>query len=347
MSKVGEVLKFRDAGLSVEDARKAMFAAGEAPKGLNPLNIPAASVVPVVPEVVPVAAVDALEPELEEEEVIPTPTKPVPVAVAPVSTPVVPRVERIETSQFVGEIKQEGGKWVAELRYKTGGGTERFVKNTKNDLMLALLEGKGHATLRVHKAVRREKLGWSELDRQYPLPEWCTTKDFEEMSDKQQNALLYTIASEQIVMFNDAHPEFYKTPKNAQALNDFLTEHKLPITLRNLEYAFEDLQETDQENDKKFLDYRPVVEPAREVPPSSALVPAPVQTDSAPATAAPAVAPATVSVAAVPAVTVRKRGTTGLQPGQSSSASELGGLEDGGTPREPSEAELRRSEEHT
>jgi hypothetical protein len=333
MSNVRDVLKFKDGGLSVEEARRKMLEAGEAPRGLNPTGIPALVKEEVAPVVVPTAVADAIEPEFEEEvPVVPV----VPVAVAPTPVPIPPKVERVETDQFVGEIKQEGGKWVAELRYKTGGGTERFIKSTKNELMLALLEGKGHATMRVHKAVRREKLGWSELDRQYALPAGVTAEDFEKMPDKQQDAMLWTIASQQTLLFNEAHPEFYKTPNNAKAIDNFLTEHKLPITLRNLEYAFEDLTESE------LLEVRPT-EPAREAPiTSSAPAAAPVPTDSAPASATPPAAPAAALGVVAPAVTVRKRGTTGLQPGQSSSPTELGGPEDGGKPRELSEAELRK-----
>ena len=337
MPKVSEVLKFKDGGPSVEEARKAMFAAGENPKGESQAGAPPVVVAP--PAVVPPVAAEVLEPEFEEEiPAVPPAAVPVPATVVPTPVTVTPpKVERIETAQFVGEIKQEGGKWVAEIRYKTGAGTERFIENSRNELMLALLAGKGHATLRVNKAVRREKLGWSELDHQYPLPENTTVEKFEKLPDEQQDAMIWTIASQQIILFHDKHPEFYKTPDNAKAVNDFLVEHKLPITLRNLEYAFEDLTESD------LLDKRPEVAPAREIPtPSLAPEPAPARTDSAPTPATPAPAPAAAPAAAAPAVVVRKRGTTGLQPGQSSSPTEPGSQEDGGNSREPSEAELRK-----
>ena len=336
MTKVNEVLKFKDGGPSVEEARKAMFAAGENPKGESQASAPPVVVAPPV-AVIPPAVAEVLEPEFEEEIPAVPPAVATPPVVVPPAVVAPPKVERIETAQFVGEIKQEGGKWVAEIRYKTGAGTERFIENSRNELMLALLAGKGHATLRVNKAVRREKLGWSELDHQYPLPENTTVEKFEKLPDEQQDAMIWTIASQQIILFHDKHPEFYKTPNNAKAVNDFLVEHKLPITLRNLEYAFEDLTESD------LLDKRPEVAPAREIPtPSLALETAPVRVDSAPAPAAPAPAPAAVPAAAVPAVIVRKRGTTGLQPGQSSSPTEPGSQEDGGNSREPSEAELRK-----
>lgn len=342
MTKVGQVLKFQPGGLSVEEARKAMFAAKEAPSGLSA----AKSVV--------AAAAPAALPVVAEEFEIETPpaaaaavSAVVPAVVTPpAATPVVPpKIERVETSNFVGEIKQENGKWVAEIRYKTGAGTEKFTADTKNGLLLKLLEGKGHATLRVNKAVRREKLGWAELDRQYPLPEGITAKDFEEMPDKAQDALLWSIATQQIVQFNEAHPEFYKDPdgKNAKKINDFLTHNNLPITLRNLQYAYDELTDSNLPANVR-IEEKPGSERTEEsdaslVLPASPTVPA--RTDSVPAAEPPAAVP-TAPVVAAPAVVVRKRGTTGLQPGQSSTPTELERPGDGGEPRELSEAELRK-----
>jgi hypothetical protein len=350
--KVGEVLKFKDSGPSVEEARRAMFAAKEAPSGLSaknavappapaPVQVPG-PVVPSAPPITPVvtAVANELEPEFEEEIAPATPVVPA----APVVT-TVPKVERVETPQFVGEIKQENGKWVAEIRYKTGAGTERFQASTKNELMLQLLAGKGHATMRVNKAVRREKLGWSELDRQYPLPEGITTEDFEKMSDKQQDHLLLTVATQQTLLFREAHPDFYRDPKNANAqkLSDFLGKERLPITLRNLEYAFDELTDSNLPAEVR-LEERPtaLVVEAPVTPSLSAPVAAPASVDSAPTLPTPAVAPATPIVPAAPAVTVRKRGTTGLRPGDSSSPTEPGPSEGGGEPRQLSEAELRK-----
>jgi hypothetical protein len=342
-TKVAEVLKFRDGGLTVEEARRKMIEAKEAPSGMASARNGAVAEPPVVPVVVPVVATpvvtNVLDPEFEEEITdTPTPT-PVPV-VAPV---IVPKAERVESPQFVGEIKQEGGRWVAELRYKNGGGTERFIDNTKNGLMLKLLEGKGHATLRVNKAVRREKLGWSELDKQYPLPDGIAAKDFEEMGDKQQDHLLRTIANEQILIFREAHPEFYKTEANANKLLDFIAKERLPVTFRNLEYAFDELTDSNLPPDVRLEERALVVEtPAAPILTQPAPTPVLVQKDSAPAPTVVAPVSTEAPTPMAPAVVVRKRGTTGLQPGQSSSPTEPTRLEDGGTPRQLSEAELRK-----
>jgi len=346
MAKVGETWLKRP-GQTVAEAKQAMISAGEAPAGLAGGNTPVSRAATAVLEPpVPALVVPPVVTEEFEEEIEATPATPVaqpapaPAPPAPVVAP--PKVERVETSQFVGELKKENDKWVAELVYKNGAGTERFEARSKNELMLKLLEGKGHATLRVNKAVRREKLGWSELDRQYPLPDGITAKDFEEMNDKSQDALLRSIAVEQIVMFNEAHPEYYKDPegKNAKKINDFLTEQHLPITLRNLEYALDELTDSNLPADVRLVE-RPVAV-ARVTPTISAPEPAPTRMDSVPAPAAPAPVP-TAAAPTAPAVTVRKRGTTGLQPGDSSSPIEPGTTpEDGNRPRELSEAELRK-----
>jgi hypothetical protein len=352
-TKVGEVLKFRDGGLSVEDARKAMLAAGQAPSGMVARSPQVeATVVPepivpavVLPAVIPPVVADVIETDFEDDVEVPKPPVAlvIPAAQAVPSTP--QKIERVENAQFLAEIKQENGKWVAEIRYKNGSGTERFVADTKNQLMVKLLEGKGHATLRVNKAVRREKLGWAELDRQYPLPEGISTEDFDKMGDKQQDHLLLTVATQQTIMFREAHPEFYRDPenKNAKKLSDFLGEHKLPITLRNLEYAFDELTDIHlpaevRLEEKPGVQLAPVITGLEQPAPATA----PARMDSAPI---PAVAPPAVPTPGVPvgaAVTVRKRGTTGLQPGNSSSEPEPVKPEGGSGPRQLSEAEARK-----
>ncbi|MHB8501502.1 MAG: hypothetical protein ACYDHE_11230 [Candidatus Acidiferrales bacterium] len=349
--KVGEVLKFRDSGPSVEEARKAMLAAGQAPSGMvarPPAAVPVAAepvaAAPIVPAVIPHEVADVIESDFEEEIEPPKPVVAVPAPAAPAPL-VTPRVERVENSQFVGEIKQDNGKWVAEIRYKNGAGTERFSADSRGQLMMKLLEGKGNATLRVNKAVRREKLGWSELDRQYPLPDGISTEDFDKMTDKAQDALLLSIAREQVFIFREAHPDFYRTDGNAQKLNSFLNKEKLPITARNLEYALDELSDENLPPEVR-LEKKPEPGYAPVTPSLEQLAPviAPARTDSAPVVVAATAPVSTAAVAvAAPAVKVRPRGTTGLRPGDSSSETELGRPPEGGSgPRQLSEEEARK-----
>jgi|SRR5579859_399850 len=345
MTKVNEVLKFKDKGLSVEDARKAMIAAGEAPPGVPTRRD---SVVAGAPDIEPEfvdngEVVDAANPnaaaqaeELARQAVVVPPKPPIPANAAPV-TPVTPaeKPERIETVQFVAEIRQESGGLVAEIKYKNGSGTEKFSANSKSELMLKLLEGKGHATLRVKEAVRREKLGGQKLDRAYSLPNNITAEQFAQMPDWQQNNLIETIATQQAILFREECPEYYKTDANGKALDDYLRKNDLPYTVRNLHYAFEDMVENDLFPDKRLEATSILTQPT----------PAAVVEDSAPVVpVAPAPANQPVPVApAAPAETVRKRGFTSLPSGSSSAPSGAGAVpEDEANKKDLSEAELRK-----
>ncbi len=355
--KVQDVmLKFKPAG-SVEDAKKAMIAAGQQPGGPNSrmravdnlgkveadeVTVP---IVPVAPAVV-ASAGEEFEDEIEVPAAI-APAKPAVAAapaVQPATAPVQPqKIERVENAHFTAEIKQEGGKWIGEIKYKNGAGTERFTAETKNQLMVKLLEGKGHATLRVNKAVRREKLGFSELDKQYPLPHGITTEDFDKMSDAQQDHLLLTVATEQGYLFKEQHPEYYATDDNRKKLLALLAKEKLPITARNLAYAFDELSDPNLPVDVR-LEERPAAVTAPPLTPSlEQPVPptTPARTDSAPAPAAP-VPVLTAAAPAAPVVRVRTRGTTGLRPGDSSVETAPSLPEDGQQPRQLSEAELHK-----
>lgn len=348
MSKVGEVLKFGDRGISVEAARKAMLEAGEAPQGIAgelKKNEKAGFVPP------PVAAAVVELPDLEEmlppdgEEAAVTETKHVVVPPPAPKKDVVsdqeettrqPKVERFENDKFVCEIRQEGGKWTAEINYKNGAGAEKWVRGTKSELMNALLEGKANATLKIREQKRRENLG-VELDKAYPLPSYVTAEKFAKMDEEQQRDLIETIAAQQSILFKEEHPEYVKSERNGNNINAFMKKHNLPFTAKNLKYAFNRLLEDDE------LD---VKQQARTEAPVQTSLATPVATqvteDSVPA---PKVIPPT-SVEEIPegtVVQVRKRGSSGMQPGHSSLPSgEQGRPEDGGRGKDLSEAELRK-----
>lgn len=328
--RVSDVIK-KDVGISVEEARKRMLEAGQAPSGIAGEFRKNAAVGAVIPAAVPVVTVPEPAPVLVPEPVVPTVAAVEIAPAVPVPVPA-PQAERIETSQFVAEIRQEDGQWVAEIIYKTGGGTEKFEALTRKALDLKLLEGKANGTLRVRKAVRREKYG-ADLDKSYTLPEGVTNETFAAMPEAARAAVIDSLAMQDALSFRELHPEFYGTEENSDKLQKFLFKQNYPITTRNLEYAFEELMESDE------LEIRPT--PKVVVAPSVPS-PAPRVEDSAPAAVSVApVAPATPTPPA-PAVLVRKRGTTGLQPGYSSAAdAELDAPEEGSKPRELSEAELR------
>lgn len=345
MTKVGEVLKFSDRGVSVDEARKAMLAAGEAPSGIareKAKNVSAGFVaeeeLPAPPvAVAPAAAVPDLAEMLPLDDELPAPApKPADnTAPAPVIDTPKPKIERVENESFFAELRQENGKWVAEIEYKNGAGTEKWTRSTKNELMLALLEGKGNATLRVRAAKRRETLG-VELDKSLSLPEDITAEEFNAMPEKLQNQTLKNITTQNILNFAQEHPEYLRTERNTNNMTAYMTKHGLPYTVKNLNHAYEMLLEDNE------LD---VQKPARReapVQPSLATPPAPRATEDSVPVPAPAPAPA-VAPATEPGVVVRKRGSSGLQPGQSSVPSgDSVRPEDGSRGKDLSEAELRR-----
>jgi nitrogen fixation protein FixH len=241
-------------------------------------------------------------------------------------------VEVTENAKFRLEIKQTDGKWIAEIAYKTGGGVERFEATSRKALNMKLLEGKAHATLRVREAIRREKYG-VQLDEFYTLPDYMTQEAFDSLPQPAQQGIVDAVAMNEALTLHKIHPEFYITEENSEKMQRFLNNKKLPYTVTNLVYAYEELAEAEE------LETRPVPTPAPSV--SRAQTPA---GDSAAAGRVPTVVPATSDLP-VPVSAVRKRVSTGLQPGQSSTVStELESVptEEAAKPSsEPTEAELR------
>jgi hypothetical protein len=284
-----------------------------------------------------------IEPVTEEVPVSAPASAPVE-AVEPARVPVDPtdgQRRTIENKKFTGQIYREGKEWIAEIVYKNGAGTERFAANSKDELMLKLVEGKGNGTLRVREAVRREKLGsdhdtWDFFYDQMKESHGLTVEQYNALPVESRNAIQDVIQAAQIQEFVANTPEYYGTTHNFQEIVKFLNKQKpnpWPMTVHNLQLAFEDLLEAE------LLDTKPAVQVAAPAPVAVAPVLAPTVTpdaeDSAPiATPAPAVV--------VPVTPVRKRGTTGIMPGSSSATPSLGTTEDGTRPRELSVAELKK-----
>jgi len=369
--KVEKVLKFgqNKQQLTVEQARAAMLAAGQAPgseviKAANQArrdafrNAQLAGLSVADQKALAQQASDAILNTNGQAPVIPTPQVAAPVPAtrtAPVQTqqptvtrtaqeqrqaPVAPppqstnrneRGERIETKNFVGEISQKNGEWVAEITYKVGAGTERFVASTKNGLMVKLLEGKGNATMKVRDTVRQQKLG-DQYEHTYQVP--VSQEVYDKMPVEAKKELVNAIAAQASVSFKEDYPEFYPTAENSQKILDLLNEKKAVITYKNLVRAYEELVASEE------LDARPgfevevptVIVDSLEDEDSS-----PVPTPAAAVSTAPAAAPA-------PEPQLRKRGSTGLVPGFSTSggSTELELTEEGNISSEPSVAELKK-----
>jgi|SRR5579859_1099736 len=304
----------------------------------------------------PAPAVDVaslIEPEtpsVETPAVVPArvPVAPPPQAVQAVSerVPTEPADGRktIETKHFTGYIYRDGKEWVAEIIYKNGSGTERFTAESKDALMLKVLEGKGHGTVKVRDTVRRMKLGdkpdtWDFFFKQVEESHGLTVEQYNALPEASRALVQDTIQAQQILAFTEVHPEYYATAHNFKFVADWLNKREIPLTLHNLELALEDLTESE------LLETRPVAAapvtptPAAKVP---ATVVATVTEDSVPVVAAPASAVPTAPAPATPAAPARKRGSTSLIPGSSSAAPSETRPEEGNQSQEPSVSELKR-----
>lgn len=367
MAKVQDIMKFGQKSgqqLTVEQAKAAMIAAGEAPgsvriKEANDARRAAfqqaqAAGLPLA-EARRAAAAAAEAASATGSVPPPPPTAPNPgqtliVRTAadqragvtePVVTPtavsrtqpvsaVVEKAERIETKKFVGVIKQENGLWVAEITYKNGAGTERFTATTKNQLMLKLLEGKANGTLKVRDVTRAAKLGEPEFDHAYKF-EGVTQAQYDAMPDVVKDELIDAAAAKATIQFKEDYPEFLPTALNSQKVLDFLDARKAVITYGNLVKAFDALSATEQ-LETRTEEESPVLEGSIAVGDSTSV-----------AASAPAVSTAAPVSASEPQV--RKRGTTGIMPGFSSGSGntdELDTPEEGTKQREPSRAELMK-----
>lgn len=265
----------------------------------------------------------------------------VPPAVVDPATVVIEEEQRdlIETRDFTGEIYRDGADWVAEITYKNGAGDERFTAPSIRELNKKLLEGKGHATIKVRAEVRRRKLG-NQLDtfESAVVPvinkvHNLTTEQFFALPASVQDSIVASIQIPEVTAFMQEYPEFYNVESNWDAINQWLQKTNSPATRRNVALAFQDLTEDG------LLTARPVVKAVPQViaPVVTTQAPAVATTveDSAVVTAAPAAAPATA---------VRKRGSSGLVPGQSSAAPATVSAttsEEGTTPQELSREQLK------
>ena len=231
-------------------------------------------------------------------------------------------LERVETKDFVATIKQENGKWVSELVYKNGAGTERFVADSKNALTMQMLVGKGNASVKVRKVIREQKYG-VELDKSYLFPN-LTQEQYDAMPEAAKQELVDAAALKASVTFKQQHPEYYSTAGNWDKIKRFLDKRELPYTYSNLEYAYADLTDNDELEVKQEV-IETLVDQT---------LPDPEDSGSA--------APAATQPVAASTPVLRKRGTTGIVPGTVSTGNDvLNDPEESTKPRELSDAELK------
>ena len=283
-----------------------------------------------------VAVVDEIPPAAEPEpEPVAAPEPPARVAADEPN-----QVKTVETNEFTARMYRDGKEWVADITYKNGAGQERFTANSKDELMLKVLEGKGHGTVKVREVVKEQKRRllygdendtWDFFFAEVKESHGLTVEQYNALPEASRALIQDTIQAQQILAFQQNWPEYYATQKNFEKIGKYLNKRGWPLTYRNLELAYKDLTADDE------LDLRPAqrVDVAPQAAPEVQAQPvAPKVEDSTPVVAAPAAPAATV---------VRKRGTTGLIPG-SSSVSSIDGTtraEDGTKQRELSVAELK------
>ena len=288
---------------------------------------------------------DVLEPEptLEVIPVTENEPAPEPAPVRVAADEIKPEIRSVETNEFVGRIFREGKDWVAEITYKNGAGQERFTANSKDELMVKLLEGKGHGTVKVREVVKENKRrllygeendNWDFFFNEVKNSHGLTVEQYRELPEQSQALIQDTIQAEQIIRFQQNWPEYYYTQKNFQKVGKYLNAKKpesWPLTYRNMEIAYRDLSEQNE------LEVRPTprVDVAPQAAPEVQAQPVASKTEDS------ASAPAALVAAAAPVV--RKRASTGLIPGSSSASSSDGSgkAEDGTKQREPSVTELR------
>ena len=128
--------------------------------------------------------------------------------------------DTIETRDFTGHIYRDGADWVAEITYKNGAGDERFTAPSIRELNKKLLEGKGHATIKVRAEVRRRKLG-NQLDtfESAVVPvinkvHNVTMEQFFALPVSVQDSIVASIQIPEVNAFMQEYPEFYNVESN-------------------------------------------------------------------------------------------------------------------------------------
>ena len=279
-----------------------------------------------------------------------------PVVVEPERVPVEEPRKSVDTKHFTGQIYKDGKEWVAELTYKNGSGAEKFTAPSKDELMLKLVEGKGHATIKVRNTVENmkdiilaEHDTWDFFFKQVKEAHGISREQFDALPKESQAAIQDSIQSVQSLAFVEDKPDFYRTDNNFKLIAEYLNNRSWPLTFNNMQIAYKDLMR------EEVLEQRPAptvvstiaATPVVAEPPVASRVSAPnvapVAEDSVPVVAPSAPTVSTAVAAAPTATVVRKRGATGLVPGSSSAvpSEPIAKTEEGKVAGEPSVDELK------
>ena len=251
----------------------------------------------------------------------------------------------IDDEDFRITINRAGRDWVAELTYKNGAGSEKFIAPNYRELIRKLTVAKANATLKIRRLSERIWIGdsfdsWDIFSDMAFKDFGVTAEDYEKMPKAAKNLFVDSVQGTQVEAFMKIAPEYYPTAENFRTLVRYLNKNNVPMTARNLKIAYRHL------TDDELLETRPVEKEV--VPPA----PAPAVPAAAEVRAPAKVSATADSVAQAPVSTatpqtqapVRKRGSTGILPGQSSAAPSgtTQRAETETTPRELSREELRQ-----
>jgi hypothetical protein len=217
---------------------------------------------------------------------------------------------------WVGEVYRDGNNWVSEIKYRDGGGTERFVAPTQRQLLVKMTQAHAHGTLRVKAAVRREKYGLvpesqEEFMTKLYKENGITKTDFDGLpSPASRQAMINNMVVVEMRQFLDEHSDYFVCPNNHQRLTSYCSQKGQFATARNLEIALRELTA------EGFIETKPTVAPP---------APAPARPPAAATSVSVEPAPEVARVA-TPTMPVRKRGqsSTGIIPGASSVVSDAG-----------------------
>jgi hypothetical protein len=313
-------------GPTPEEAKAEMVAASEpvsltrgtfVPKHLNTTSLPATP--PVTPT--RVAAQPAAQPAQPARQPASQPAAQStqdPASQSPIS-----HREVLDELDFVIETYKDNrdNKWHGVIRYKPDAsgktpGSEQYVANSQSELTLKIIKGKAHSTLKIRSLTQSHKMGGRpDLREAHDLEMLklnnLTIPEFNALPEKSKALLRETAYSNEVLKFKDQFPQYELSSdtgiKNLQAVVNYINKQGWPITVRNLEIGWNDLESANK------------LEIA-EVP------------------ALQSVAPIAPSMPSAPAQPVRKRGnfTTGIVPGQSSGQWATGADDDTTRAREAS-----------
>jgi hypothetical protein len=211
--------------------------------------------------------------------------------------------QAIPTSQ---QPPSESPKVYREIDLKDGSGVQRFEAATYEELVDKLATAQENATRKIRelsqrKPVEPEREVKPAFEVKQPSPadmlalkegfdadpataikkafEMFTGQTPEEYQSERAAYLTDRQRKDAEVKFLASHKDFYNCPENAQKISELLSKENLQVTKRNLEWAYQNLQDDfvkpNQVPVKVEANLPPPPEPkAREIPPPPVTIPA-------------------------------------------------------------------------